>query len=56
MIQLPQDFKEFLKLLTLHDDNIDGFNVNIISLKHLKINKKASGRFKDLDDLEHLGS
>ena len=37
-------------------DNIDGVEVNIISLKHLKANKKASGRFKDLDDLEHLGS
>lgn len=36
-------------------DSIDGVEVNIISLKHLKINKKASGRFKDLDDLEHLG-
>ena len=35
---------------------IDGVGVNIISLKHLKINKKASGRYKDLDDLEHLGS
>ncbi len=28
--------------------------INIISLEHLKINKKASGRFKDLDDLENL--
>ncbi|MEK7396006.1 MAG: hypothetical protein AAB116_03615 [Candidatus Poribacteria bacterium] len=37
-------------------DTIDGVEVNIIDLKHLKINKKASGRFKDLDDLEHLGS
>jgi len=37
-------------------DTIDGVEVSIISLKHLKINKKASGRFKDLDDLEHLGS
>jgi len=35
---------------------IDGVEVNIISLKHLKINKKASGRYKDFDDLEHLGS
>jgi predicted nucleotidyltransferase len=37
-------------------DTIDGIEVNIISLKHLKINKKASGRYKDLDDLDHLGS
>lgn len=35
-------------------DILDGIQVNIISLHHLKINKKASGRFKDLNDLEHL--
>jgi predicted nucleotidyltransferase len=35
-------------------DVIDGIKVNFISLKHLKINKKASGRHRDLDDLEHL--
>jgi len=35
-------------------DLIDGVEVNLISLPKLKINKKASGRFKDLDDLEHL--
>jgi hypothetical protein len=28
--------------------------VSLISLRHLKINKKASGRLKDLSDLEHL--
>lgn len=33
---------------------IDEVKVNLISLHHLKVNKKASGRFKDLDDLEHL--
>lgn len=33
---------------------IDGVEVNLISLKDLKANKKASGRYKDLDDLEHL--
>jgi hypothetical protein len=33
---------------------IDGISVNIISAEHLKINKKASGRIKDLNDLEHL--
>jgi predicted nucleotidyltransferase len=36
-------------------DKIDGVDVNVISLKHLKVNKKASGRLKDLSDLEHLG-
>ena len=35
-------------------DTIDEIQVNLISLEHLKRNKKASGRFKDLDDLEHL--
>lgn len=33
---------------------IDEVEVNLISLHHLKVNKKASGRYKDLDDLEHL--
>ncbi len=35
-------------------DKIDGIRVNLINLDRLKINKKASGRNKDLDDLEHL--
>jgi predicted nucleotidyltransferase len=35
-------------------DSIDGVEVSLISLRDLKVNKKASGRFKDLDDLEHL--
>jgi len=35
-------------------DEIDGIQVDIINLKHLKINKKASGRHKDLDDFENL--
>jgi predicted nucleotidyltransferase len=33
---------------------IDGQPVNLISLRHLRRNKKAAGRHKDLDDLEHL--
>ena len=33
---------------------LDDVEVNLISLKHLKINKKASGRYKDLNDLENL--
>jgi hypothetical protein len=33
---------------------LDGEQVNLISLNHLKINKKASGRHNDLADLEHL--
>lgn len=35
-------------------DRIDGIEVNIISLSQLKKNKKASGRYKDLDDYENL--
>ncbi len=35
-------------------DEIDGVRVNLISLTHLKQNKLASGRYKDLNDLEHL--
>ena len=33
---------------------LDGEQVNLISLNHLKINKKASGRHQDLADLENL--
>ncbi len=33
---------------------IDGVPVNLISLIDLRANKLASGRHKDLDDLEHL--
>jgi hypothetical protein len=33
---------------------IDGQEVQLISRKHLRVNKRASGRHKDLDDLEHL--
>jgi predicted nucleotidyltransferase len=35
-------------------DVLDGVEVNIISLAHLKANKKAAGRHRDLDDLENL--
>ena len=35
-------------------DTLDGVNVNLISLHHLKLNKIASGRHKDLNDLENL--
>lgn len=35
-------------------DVIDGVEVSLISLDHLKENKRAIGRSKDLDDLEHL--
>lgn len=35
-------------------DEIDGVRVSIIDLEHLKANKKAAGRHRDLDDLERL--
>jgi len=35
-------------------DELDGVAVNLIDLVHLKINKKAAGRHKDLADLENL--
>lgn len=35
-------------------DVIDGVSITIISLHHLKINKKASGRHKDMNDFENL--
>ena len=35
-------------------DVIDDVEVHIISLEHLKQNKQASGRHKDLDDLQNL--
>lgn len=35
-------------------DNLDGVEVNLIDLENLKKNKKASGRPKDIADLEKL--
>jgi predicted nucleotidyltransferase len=35
-------------------DTLDGVVVNLIDLKHLIINKRASGRHKDLNDVENL--
>ena len=33
---------------------VDGIKINYLSLEDLRKNKLASGRFKDLDDLQHL--
>jgi hypothetical protein len=33
---------------------IDGIPINIISLDDLKRNKSSAGRYKDLEDIEHL--
>jgi len=35
-------------------DVLDEDEVNLINLAHLKANKKAAGRYKDLNDLENL--
>jgi hypothetical protein len=35
-------------------DEVDGVEVTLIGLQQLKKNKKASGRLKDLADLEEL--
>ena len=35
-------------------DILDGIEVPVISLKHLKINNLARGRHEDLNDLENL--
>ena len=73
-IQLPLDFKEFLKLLNAHRVEyllVGGYAVGYYGypratadldlwiachreLENLKLNKRAAGRHRDLDDLEHL--
>lgn len=35
-------------------EELDGVPVNLIDLAHLKMNKRAAGRHKDLNDLENL--
>ena len=70
VIELPPDFKEFLRLLNFHNVEyllVGGFAVGFhgypratsdidiwVGLADLKANKKASGRPKDLDDLQQL--
>lgn len=36
------------------ETTLDGEPVSLISLRHLRLNKRASGRLKDLSDLENL--
>lgn len=36
--------------------NFNGLDINFIDIDDLIVNKKASGRYKDLDDIEHLKS
>lgn len=37
-----------------HRVNLDGIEVSLMDLDDLKQNKRASGRHRDLEDLEHL--
>jgi len=46
------EFKESYE--TRVKESWEGVSINIISLENLKRNKRASGRLKDLNDLEHL--
>lgn len=46
------DFQEYYAARQI--EILDGISVNLISLPHLKANKRASGRLKDLNDLENL--
>ena len=46
------DFSDCVQRET--DTSLDGVPVRLISLGDLRRNKRASGRYKDLDDLEHL--
>ena len=46
------DFEQCFQARTIA--NFAGQTVNLISLRHLVENKRASGRYKDLDDVEHL--
>jgi hypothetical protein len=34
--------------------DVEGLQLNVIDLEHLKANKRAAGRYQDLSDLEHL--
>ena len=68
MVKLPPDFKEFLNLLYPHRVKyllVGGYAVAAhgyprftgdldIALEDLRTNKLASGRMKDLADLENL--
>jgi hypothetical protein len=53
--QLPEDFKDFINLLNGNKViSIEGLDVSVISKKDLIKNKKASGRNRDLADVDNL--
>lgn len=47
-VDFPECYAERLQVV------LDEIEVSLISLPHLKVNKKASGRSKDITDLENL--
>lgn len=48
---------EFQDAIQNADDiHVQGIHVKLLSLPHLILAKKASGRFKDFDDLENLSN
>jgi predicted nucleotidyltransferase len=49
-VQFEQCYSDRIKAV------LDGVDVTLIDLENLKRNKKASGRAKDLADLEHFSS
>ena len=49
---LARDFKEFMK--SLNSNSVEYLLIGVISLARLRENKAASGRAKDLADLENL--
>lgn len=54
---LNEDFKEFVGLLNSNRVDVvelDGQILNFIALEDFKTNKRASGRHKDLADLDAL--
>ena len=46
------EFEETFKMATIHI--VDELPIKVIHINHLIQAKKASGRYKDLDDLENL--
>ena len=47
-VQFEECYRERL------ETTLDNEPASLISLRHLRINKRAAGRLKDLSDLEHL--
>lgn len=54
MIALPPDFRDFLQLLNEYEVKYLLVGGYAVALHDLRKNKAASGRYKDLNDLEHL--